>query len=367
MKSAAKVIFHIDLNAFFASVASINEPYLKNKVFVVGGTNLTTRGVITTASYKARRKGIKSGMSIVEATKIYPKLLVVPTDYTENKKYSDIFFNVLKEYSDLVLKGSIDEAYVDMTELSKKYHPLQIAKDIMNRLNKEYSLPVSIGIAPTLFLAKMASDLKKPLGITVVRKKDIVKKILPLPIKDLFGLGIKTYPILMNKGINLIGDFIKEENRETILSVMSIDSYNHFLENIKGLSSDIVNPSKYDIPKSISSETTFNYDVGNVEAIMLEMKNLFDESYNRLIKEKVICKTVTIKIRYSDFQTITRSKSIEDFTKDYHTLETLMEEIFYDNYNDEELRLVGVGFSNMILEEDYREDFNLFTYQKLIK
>lgn len=367
MKREVKVIFHIDLNAFYASVSIINEPYLKNKVFVVGGSNVIGRGIITTASYKARRLGITSGMSVSDAQKIYPKLLIVPTNHEEYRKYSNLFFEFLNQYSDYILRGSIDEAYLDVTELSKKMHPLAIAKDIQKKLLKLYNLPCSIGIAPTLFLAKMASDLKKPLGITVVRKRDIPQKILPLPIKELYGMGIKTYPLLIKKGIKTIGDFTKEENKEKILEVISYDAYQNFLENIWGESTNKVDPTKYDIPKSISNETTFNYIIDISSIILEELTNLLKRAHKRLIKEKMLAKTITLKFKYDDFKTITRSKSLEDYTNNYDTFLQLLETLFYDNYNDEKLRLVGVGFSNLILKEQYTEDFNLFTYQRLLK
>ncbi|PKK96684.1 MAG: DNA polymerase IV, partial [Tenericutes bacterium HGW-Tenericutes-3] len=168
MKNNIKIIFHIDLNAFFASCAVIKDPYLKNKAFVVGGSSTFRRGVVSTASYEARKLGIHSAMNINDAFRIYPKLIFVPTEFSLYKKYSELFFSFLKRYSNLIIEGSIDEAYIDMTEASMKKHPMDLAKEIQDGLMKEYQLPCSIGIAPTLFLAKMASDMKKPLGITVL-------------------------------------------------------------------------------------------------------------------------------------------------------------------------------------------------------
>ncbi|VEU80614.1 DNA polymerase IV [Haploplasma axanthum] len=367
MKKEVKIIFHIDLNAFFATVSMINEPYLKNKVFVVGGSAMSSKGVISTASYKARKLGIRSAMPISDAMRIYPKLLVVPVNFPEYIKYSNIFFEVLTTYSDKVLKGSIDEAYLDMTEASKTKHPLELAKEIQTKLNKEYNLPCSIGIAPTLFLAKTASDMKKPLGITVVRRKDIVKKIFPLPIKELFGMGKKTYPVIEKKGILTIGDFTKKENKEKILEVITKESYDSFINHILGYSTDIIDPDKYNIPKSISNETTFNYYLDNQDVLLQELKNLFDTVYRRLTKYKLLAKTVTIKIRNSNFETITRSKSLTDYTNEYESFETIMEELFFDNYHGDAIRLIGVGLGTIITKYDYREDYNLFTYQKLLE
>lgn len=367
MKKEVKVIFHIDLNAFYATVAQINEPYLKNKVFVVGGSPVSGRGVITTASYNARRLGITSGMSINEAMRIYPKVIIVPLEFKEYRKYSNIFFDFLSNYSDKMIRGSIDEAYIDMSEMAKERNAIEIAKEIQDRLVKEHQLPVSIGIAPTLFLAKMASDLKKPLGITVVRRRDIVSKILPLPIKDLFGMGIKTYPLMETIGVKRIGDFILDENREKILKIIKEDSYYSFLNHILGKSTDIVNPSKYDIPKSISNENTLNYPMEDYELILNELRSMLRVVHDKLTKSRLLAKTVNIKLRTSDFDTFTRSKSLDDFTNDFDKLNLTMETLFFDNYEDDPLRLIGAGVSNIILASDYEEDYNLFTYQKLLE
>jgi len=366
MKNKAKIIFHIDLNAFYASVSAINDPYLKDKVFVVGGSAVTSRGVITTASYKARALGIKSAMPISEAIKIYPKVLVVPVNHKEYKKYSNLFIKFLRSYTDRVLVASIDEAYLDVTEITKDIHPLDLAKQMQQKLYEKYELPSSIGIAPTLYLAKMASDLKKPMGITVLRKRDIPKMILPLPIKELHGLGIKTYPYLEKQGIKTIGDFARKENKELILNYMTEENYQKFINSILGNSSNNVDPSKYDIPKSISNETTFSYDIDSYDLLLEELSSLYEVIFKRLIKENLLAKTITIKLRDTNFKTITRSKSLNDYSSDYNTFKDMMEELFYDNYNNKQLRLVGVGYNNIILAKEYEQDYNLFTYQKIL-
>lgn len=366
MKKEVKVIFHIDLNAFYASVASIEEPNLVDKVFAVAGGGILNRGMILSASYKARAYGIKAAMAINEALDLYSKLLIVPPNFSEYQKYSNIFMDFLKQYSDLILKASIDEAYLDVTKLSKTRNGIEIAKEIQTRLLEEYNLPVSIGIAPTLFLAKMASDLKKPLGITVVRRKDIAKKILHLPIKELHGVGRKTYPLLQELGINTIGDFILEGNRDNILTMMSYEYYNDVIANITGNSNDIIDPRKYEVPQSISKETTFNYNIDNNQVILDEVSNLLNVVYRRLNKQELIGKTVFIKLRYSDFNTITRSQTI-DYTDDYDMIKSVVEELYYDNYNGEPLRLIGTGISGLILKKDSREDYNLFNYQEILK
>lgn len=366
MKKEVKVIFHIDLNAFYASVASIKEPYLKGKPFAVAGTTIINRGMILSGSYEARKYGVKAAMAITDAIDLYPKILIVPPDFKEYIKYSNIFINFLKRYSNIIQKASIDEAYIDMTTLSKERNAIEIAEEIQTKLLEEYELPVSIGIASTLFLAKMASDFKKPLGITVIRRKDITKTIFPLSIKELHGIGRKTYPLLMEMGINTIGEFTIKSNQKKILSIMTIEHYQDVLNNILGKSSDEIDPKKYETPRSISNETTLNYNVDNYNILIEELKAVLLVVHNRLIEQELLAKTVFIKIRNNKYETITRSQTI-DYTDDYDIIESVVEDLFHNNYNNEPLRLIGAGVSSIITKDKYRIDYNLFNYQAILE
>jgi len=367
LKKNVKIIFHIDLNAFFCSCAMIKEPYLKDKVFVVGGSGVTRRGVISTASYKARKFGIGSGMNLLDAFERYPKLVVVPSDFKLYKKYSKLFFKFLRQYSDLVLPGSIDEAYVDVTELSKTKHPLDIAKEIQDGLLEAYDLRCSIGIAPTLFLAKMASDMQKPLGITVIRKKDIVGKLFPLPIKEMHGIGKKTYPKLEEIGIKTIGDFTKDSFKDRILNMMSEQSYQSYLDHILGRSNDIVDPNKYSIHQSMSNETTLNYVMDEAEAMLKIIDDLIDQTYQRLQNEEYVVKTVGIKLKYQDFKQMTRSYSFNEYHEDIVLIREQIHELFEKYYDGEPVRLIGVTFQQVMLKKDMKIDINLFNYQQFTK
>ena len=363
MKKSVKIIFHIDLNAFFASCHIIREPYLNDKVFVVGGSAQSGRGVVSTASYKARAYGITSAMSVPEAMALFPRLLVVPTDFRLYRTYSERFFELLGSYSDKILQGSIDEAYIDMTEASETTHPLALAREIQNRLKVEHGLPSSIGIAPTLFLAKMASDMKKPMGITVMRKKDIVKTLFPLPIKDMYGIGKKTWPRLMDKGIMTIGDFMHPGNREKVTGLIGEENYAHYVRHVKGKSSDIVDPDAWKIPKSVSSETTLNYPIEAKDAVFEVIRDQFEDTYRRLLKDELVTKTVGIKTRNARFENKTRSVTLDGHTDDKAVLLDAVETVFDTTFSDEPVRLAGVFFNQVMLKKDLKTDINLFNYQ----
>lgn len=364
----AKIIFHIDLNAFFATCAQIKDPFLKGKAFGVGNIYADgSRGILTTASYEARKYGIGAAMSIKEAKMRYPKFIVVPIDFDSYHYYSNIFFNYLKRYSNIILKGSIDEAYVDMTDYLKNKNALKIAKKIQTELLELYELPVSIGIAPTVFLAKMASDMKKPLGITVLRIKDIKKILFPLTIKKLFGIGKKTYPKLESLGIKTIGDFALESNEDKILTIMSKQNYLQTLSSILGASTNIIDPSKYEIPKSISNEETLGYNIFDDQSVILLLTDLLKKVVDRLNYDNLVAKTIFIKYRYEDGTLKTKSYTLDDYQSDYHIFYDTMMIVYELNPLVRPVRLIGVGLSNIIRKSEFDNNYHLFNYQEFNK
>ena len=355
----AKIILHVDMNAFFCSVACLLNPALRGKVFAIGREN-SYRGVISSASYEARALGIHSAMSLKEAYTLVPDLIVVSIEYSYYTYYHHQFIHILQQYSSLVEVASIDEAFIDITELSKTRHPLVIAKEIQLRILKEVGLSCSIGIAPTLFLAKMASDLKKPLGITVLRKRDVQTILYPLSVSDIFGIGKKTYPILINNNIKKISDFMNLENRNKILDLIGPTSYHNTYESILGNSTNIVDPNRRSESESISTSQTFDQIIQSQIEVLYELRKMTLELMNKLRKRKYYTKTITIVLRNVDFKTITRSKSInytDDFDEIYDTIVDLVEE----HYKDEPLRLLRVGLSNLKEYHTLPKEYNLFT------
>lgn len=359
-KNKVHIIFHIDFNAFFCSVAEIYNPALRNTAFAIGREN-SNLGVISTASYEARKYGITSGMPLALAYKKLRTLNVISLPYSYYLDYHNKFINLLKEYTNLIEVGSIDEAYIDVTKLSETRHPLVIAKEIQTRLLKEYHLPCSIGIATTLYLAKMASDLEKPLGLTVMRNKDVKNKLYPLSVKDIFGIGKKTYPKLIDKGIKTIGDFLNDDNKKIVLEIISEDYYNEIKENFKGHSRNTILPLHKEDNLSISTMTTYDRRLYGEDEILFELNILTKEVFKRLKKDKYLTKTINITIRNSEFKTITRSKSLDFYTNDFVIIFDIVTELLEKNYHNEEIRLLGVGFSNLIKEElANKEEYNLF-------
>lgn len=360
MKSDVKIIFHIDLNQFFCSVAIIKNPRLKGKAFAIGREN-STKGVVSTASYEARKYGIGAGMPLIDAFKKLPSLIVVDYGHEIYKEYSKKFFRFLSTYVKDIEQTSIDEGFIDVTDITIKVnrHPLDLAKEIQTRALKELSLPVSIGIAPTLFLAKMASDMKKPLGITVLRIKDIPNMLYPLDVKEIYGIGKKTYPLLHEKNIKTIGDFVSKENESTVRKIVG-NTYDNFILCLSGKSTNIIDSNRYVEHESLSKSVTFDNPLTTYYEVIENVMMLTDDTYNELRKSKKKAKTVSITLRDTDFKTITRSKSLTDYTNNKTLLKYYIEELVADNYEGGSLRLVGAGFSNLINEDE--EEITLFNY-----
>lgn len=187
----ARIIFHVDMNSFYASVEAAYEPALRGKPLAIAGNAEARRGIVVTASYEARAKGVKAPMPLWEALKKCPELLVREPNFDRYRSASKRMFELLYEYTPFVEPVSIDEGYMDVTDNFKDGSAVSLAKEIQYRLKHELNLPCSIGIAPNKFLAKMASDMKKPMGITVLRKREIPTKLWPLPAIEMHGVGQK--------------------------------------------------------------------------------------------------------------------------------------------------------------------------------
>lgn len=357
VNAMSRVILHIDMNAYFASVAEIAHPEYKGKPLVVGG--MSNRSVVSTASYAARKYGIHSAMPIYQARNLCRDLIIVPPDFPLYEHYTNLFVNIIKSYSQIIQMASIDECFVDMTEALKgKKKPLEIIKSIQTRIYKELGLPCSIGVAPNKFLAKMASDMKKPMGITIIRQKEIKEKLWPLPIKDMFGVGKKTAPHLEEIGIKTIGDLATFEDEYTLKSILGVSYYT--LTNWANGIDD--SPVKVDVDdlKSIGHSRTLESNTSDYQEIASMLNKLSLMVSERAKNEKLIGDTVALTIKYADFSVISRATKLDDYTNDKEIIYDNILKLLDANYDGKPLRLLGVTLQKLVREENYLRQLTIF-------
>ena len=343
-----KYIFHIDLNAFYAVAEQIKNPELKGKPVAIAGKR--RRGIITTATYEARDFGVRSAMNVSEALKLCPDLIIIAGKHSYYSELSRKFVDFLKTYTDLVEQVSIDECYLDLTEQIKKYEkPLDLAIEIRDELYKKYELKCSIGVSVNRFLAKMASDMHKPMGVTLIRENEIQNKIHTIDIADMHGIGIKTAPILKEHGINVIGDLLKSHKYTTVKMILGKNT-DTTLQKIQGIGNDKINLDES--IKSVGNSSTFLENVTDYDIISQKFKSLADSVSRRLNKDDLVSNNLTVTIRTEDFVTITRSKTLDYDLSD--TDEIYQEALLlYDIENiDEPVRLVGISCGNLKLSEN---------------
>ncbi len=357
----ARVIMHIDLNAFFVSAELLRHPELVNKPVAVGGH--FRRGVLSTASYEARKYGVNSAMPIYQAKKLCPELIILNGDYKYYQDLSKNFFGYLKEnVSPIIEMASIDEAFLDLTDVLKDNHsPIEYLSDLQATLKAKFGLSCSIGLGPTKFLAKMASDMKKPMGLTIIRKRDIKQKLFPLPIKDLFGVGKKSQAKLLRLNIKTIGDFYNYNPLE--LKKIMGKMYSTVINWLNGKGDDVVCVESSD-PKSISSSSTFLIDTNNYNEIVDSLKYQVKDIVDKLHRNNMVCSTIHITLRDSEFKTITRCKTFESpLEKESDILEKVLE-LLDKHWSGNELRLVGASLSSLVVKDNYYAQLNLFNIEQ---
>ena len=357
-----RIIFHIDLNAFFASCETILRPELQNLPLAITGEKSSKRGIVVTANYVARQYGVHSAMPLMQAKKKCPHLVVASANFDLYRKISQQFIQLLHEYSDQVEKASIDEAYVDVTHLYQEIHPLHLAQQIQQRIFNELKIGCSIGIAPNKFLAKMASDMKKPNGITVLRKRDLPHILWPMPIEEMFGVGKASSPKLKQLGINTIGDLVHYKDVDKIEQLFGHHALK-WIENAKGNDQNPINPNKYEVPSSIGHSTTFSKDYCFAEEIKAEAKRMCIKTSNRLKKYGLYAKTISIQLKDTSFKQITRSQTVQIPIQSVNELYPIIEELFDEHWEGQALRLIGVNTTNLVNTNKVTQQLNLFNYQ----
>ncbi len=359
----SKIIMHIDLNAFFATAEEARNPSLQGKPIVVGHPG--RRGVVSTANYEARKYGVHSAMPTYEAVNKCPSLIVVPCDFSYYEMLSNSFFAFLRRISPLVEPASIDEGYVDMTSVLKnEKNPLLYLQKLQKSIYDELDLKCSIGIAPSKFLAKMASDLKKPMGITVCRRKDMETLIYPLPISSFWGIGKKTAPKLEALGIATIGDFKKrcDENDPAVAELLGKFFFTA-KEWVNGYGDDTVNPEPFD-PKSIGRMETFSSDTNDYEEISYKIQELAREVATAAQREGKKGKTVSLVVKDTSFKSHDKSSTSKSATNDFEDIYTKALSLYEHNFLGQVIRLVGVSLSSLIDPKEETVQLSFWNYEE---
>lgn len=357
----SKVYFHVDLNAFFANAEVLKDPSLKDKPIAVAGQ--TRRSVISTASYAARKYGVTSAMPVVIALKLCPTLEIIEGHYQYYQQLSNEFINIIKSFSPLIEKASIDECYVDVSEIIKRYkYPLDLAILMQKKVYQKIGLTCSIGIAPNLFLAKMASNMKKPNGITILRIRDIADKLWPLDISEMQGIGKQTLIRVKELGIQTIGDLAKFKNIHKLNTIFKKRT-DDIIAKANGIDhTELI----IDMPrKSISVSETLLEDVNDYDELKGIFRILAKKVAHNLQKEEKIGQTIAIRITYHNFRNISHSIQVKEgilYSEDIFYLAMQL----FDQYwqNDEPIRLLGITIAKLVDKTQNSQQLSLFHNHK---
>lgn len=346
-----KIILHVDMDAFFASVEQADNPSIRGKAVIVGG--VSERGVVSTCSYEARKYGVRSAMPIFIAQKLCPQGVYLKVRYSRYKEVSNKIFEIFKEVTPIIEPLSIDEAFLDLDE-SRFNNGMDAAKYIKKRVFEEVGLTLSIGISYNKFLAKLASDWNKPNGIMVINKEMIPDILRPLPISKIYGLGEKSVRKLNNMGMFKIDDLydLPKEFFIEYFGKYGLEIY----ERIRGIDNREVKVNRD--RKSYGRENTLKFDTEDKKDILYYVKGFCLELSDDLKKRNVFIKTITVKYKTSNFESRTRSRSLNYYTNDFNIIYKTAKEIVNNENFIGGIRLIGVTVSSV--KEEKIEQLKLF-------
>jgi len=347
-------IIHIDMDAFFASIEQRDNPEYRGKPLAVGYAG--DRGVVAAASYEARVYGVRSAMASKTALRKCPQLIFVMPRFNEYKAVSKQIMDIFHEYTDLVEPLSLDEAFLDVTENFKQMaSATQIAQEIKQKIKDTLGLTASAGVSFNKFLAKIASDYKKPNGLFVVQPKDAEQFVESLVIEQFYGVGKVTAERMHQLGIRTGAD-LKQWSEQGLVSNFGKAGHIYYL-NVRAIDDRPVESTR--IRKSVSSETTFVKDIDVYQELEPILEDLTREVIEYVGKKEFKGRTVNLKIKYADFKVITRSKTFPSFISDYETLFKAGTELLSLVDLSPKVRLIGVGIKNIEEEVSWMDDTQL--------
>ncbi len=338
-------IIHVDMDAFYASVEQMDNPALRGKPLAVGGNEI--RGVVSAASYEARKFGVRSALSGALAKKYCPELIFVKPRFDRYKEISLKIRKIFYEYTDLVEPLSLDEAYLDVT-INKKGNPSAslIAQEIRLRILNEVGLTASAGISINKFIAKVASDVNKPNGQKTVNPDEVLGFLEALPIRKFYGVGKVTTEKMYQLGI-FTGQDLKSKPLDFLEKNFGKSGAFYF-NVVRGIHNSEVKSDR--ITKSVAAEHTFDENLSSEIYMQERLERIAQELERRLKKHNIAGKTVTLKIKYSDFTQQTRSKTLPYFIADKSLLFETVKELLYQERMKDSVRLLGISLSNLNTE-----------------
>ncbi|GMQ26593.1 DNA polymerase IV [Algoriphagus sp. oki45] len=345
-KLPVRKIIHVDMDAFYASVEQLDHPEWRGKPLVVGGNE--ARGVVAAASYEARKYGIHSAMSSALAAKKCPHLIFAPHRFDRYREISHQIREIFFEYTDLVEPLSLDEAFLDVTENKKGLKSaILIARQIREKIKEKTGLNASAGVSYNKFLAKTASDLNKPNGQAVILPEEAEDFLEKLPIGKFFGIGKVTAEKMQKLGIHT-GKDLKEYSLQFLTKKFGKSGL-HYFNNVRGIHLSEVQPHR--VRKSLSAENTFEKDLITLAEMEENLRPIFEEVIRRIEKSGIKGRTVTLKLKYSDFTLQTRSKTLEQYPEKEMIWQIGLELLRQEDI-PKPVRLLGLGISNLNITEE---------------
>jgi DNA polymerase-4 len=340
-----RIIIHVDMDAFYASVERLDDPALEGLAVIVGG--LGPRGVVATANYEARKYGVHSAMPMGQARRLCPRARFIRPRMDRYREKSAEVFSIFGAFTPLVEGLSLDEAFLDVTGSLRLFGgPLEIAQQIKQTIRTETGLTASVGVAHNKFLAKLASDARKPDGLLWIREEQVHDFLDPMPIARMWGIGRQTAPKLRALGILTIGQ-LRQADAALLRPVLG-HRIEHFQGLARGADGREVEPQRPD--QSISHEVTFDADIGDGAELLAELQRQTESVAQRLRAQGLMARTVVVKIRDRDFQTVTRSRSLHACSSSTRTLYRMARALFENWRSDHRttpLRLLGVGVTGL--------------------